>query len=69
MVAAGGSTFDKLSDVWLKGRIGEGREVARGGAVLERVEDLSASFALGGNGVNGDGVCGGLLGAPMPANG
>ena len=44
-----------LSEVWLKGRIGEGREEARGGAGL-RDEDLSANFALGGKGVNGDGV-------------
>jgi hypothetical protein len=38
------------------------REVGLTGAVFERVEERSASFALGGNGTaRGDGVGGGLL--------
>lgn len=36
------------------------RDVGRPGVVFDRFADLSASFALGGNGTRGDGVCGGL---------
>jgi hypothetical protein len=45
-------------------RIGDDREEDRGGTGL-RLDDLKASFALGGNGVSGEGVCGGLLKAPV----
>lgn len=48
--------FDMLSDAMFKARIGEVREEARGGAVFDLIEDLSANFALGGNGVSGEGV-------------
>ena len=60
-----GSAFP-LSEAWLNARFeglfGEGlREQDLAGAVFERVEDRSASFALGGKGTaRGDGVWGGF---------
>lgn len=48
--------MDTLSDTTFKAHIGEAREEARGGTVFDRVEDLRANFALGGNGVSGEGV-------------
>ena len=66
-VEDGGSALPP-SDAWLRtrfiGLLGEVRvrEQGRAGVVFERVEDRSASFALGGKGTaRGDGVCGGLL--------
>ena len=58
----GGSVFP-LSDAWLKARFTglfgdvRSREQGLAGAVFERVDDRSASFALGGNGTaSGEGV-------------